>query len=122
MLNKLIIKKLFGRFSYNIDLQNKDVTIITGPNGFGKSTILNIIDAISNIDIPFFAKLCFKKITLIDSEIKIEINKNKETIKINDIKIPYCLINKKDYTFEEYINDIPYMRNLTRHRILDRRM
>ena len=36
MLNKIIFKKLFGIFDYEIELKKQGVTIITGPNGFGK--------------------------------------------------------------------------------------
>ena len=48
MLKKVEIKKLFGRFNYNINLNESGITIITGPNGFGKSTILNMVNAFCN--------------------------------------------------------------------------
>lgn len=40
---KIQFKKLFGRFNYSIELKEDGLTIITGPNGFGKSTILDCI-------------------------------------------------------------------------------
>ena len=64
MLKCLKIEQLFGRFDYTIELQKTPITILTGPNGFGKSTILKIIDAISATNILFFYKLSFKKITV----------------------------------------------------------
>lgn len=37
------MEKLFGQFDYDITLnQNEGITILTGPNGYGKTTILNI--------------------------------------------------------------------------------
>ena len=40
---KIQFKGLFGRFDYTIEFKEDGLTIITGPNGFGKSTILNCI-------------------------------------------------------------------------------
>ena len=48
MLKKIKLKKLFGRFDYNIKLNDNGITIITGPNGYGKSTILTILDEFCN--------------------------------------------------------------------------
>ncbi len=46
MLEKISISELFGRFNYTIEMKPTGVTIITGPNGYGKSTILKIIEAV----------------------------------------------------------------------------
>ena len=48
-LKSIFVGGLFGRFDYNIDfmLEGKrinEITIITAPNGYGKSTVLQIID------------------------------------------------------------------------------
>lgn len=40
------INKLFNMFNYDISFENQ-VTILTGPNGYGKSTILKIISALN---------------------------------------------------------------------------
>ena len=53
MIKKIHIEKLFSRFDYDISI-NQGITIITGPNGFGKSTILRIVNAISKGNINFF--------------------------------------------------------------------
>jgi predicted ATP-binding protein involved in virulence len=43
-MNRIKIEKLFGKFDYDIKLnQDEGITILTGPNGYGKTTILNII-------------------------------------------------------------------------------
>ncbi|MDR0680944.1 MAG: AAA family ATPase [Dysgonamonadaceae bacterium] len=43
-LSRIKIEKLFGQFDYDIKLnQEEGITILTGPNGYGKTTILNII-------------------------------------------------------------------------------
>ena len=46
MIKKIKIVDLFERFNYDIDLSN-ELIILTGPNGYGKSTILKIILAIN---------------------------------------------------------------------------
>lgn len=30
------VKKLFGKFNYKLKLKENGITILTGPNGFGK--------------------------------------------------------------------------------------
>lgn len=44
------IEGLFGRFNYSIDLTRHEdgISIITAPNGYGKSTILNLIEIFSS--------------------------------------------------------------------------
>ena len=48
-LKKVIVCGLFGRFDYSVDFaengrSESGITIITAPNGYGKSTILRLID------------------------------------------------------------------------------
>lgn len=62
MISCLEIKKLFNRFDYTIELQRNTITILTGPNGFGKSTILKIISALSSTNVMFFISWIFKKL------------------------------------------------------------
>lgn len=60
-LQSIEIKKLFGLFDYNIDLHNpEDLIILTGPNGYGKTTILNIIYNLFNQRLFYFQKLNFE--------------------------------------------------------------
>ena len=54
LISNLKITGLFGRFNYNIELKDNNITILTGPNGFGKSTILKIILEISNLNLLYF--------------------------------------------------------------------
>jgi predicted ATP-binding protein involved in virulence len=64
-LTKIEIRGLFDLFDYDIPLTNEEnLLIITGPNGFGKTMILNIIDSLFNNELEFFLKLVFKKIVI----------------------------------------------------------
>ncbi|QFJ53935.1 AAA family ATPase [Pseudobutyrivibrio xylanivorans] len=40
MLRCIRINGLFGRFDYELVLNSGGITVITGPNGFGKSTTI----------------------------------------------------------------------------------
>ena len=62
MLKRIEIKKLFDQFDYNIELNPEGITILTGPNGYGKTTILRIIHAFSRKDFFFLVKLLFREI------------------------------------------------------------
>ena len=47
-LSKLYVKRLFGLYDYSIDFSRKDVnfTVLTSPNGYGKTTLLRIINSL----------------------------------------------------------------------------
>ena len=44
-LKKLIVKKLYDAYNYSVDFNN-DITFLYGTNGCGKTTVLNITEAI----------------------------------------------------------------------------
>jgi predicted ATP-binding protein involved in virulence len=82
-INQIKIEKLFEIFDYNISLKNSEnLLIITGPNGFGKTMILNIIFNLFNRKFLFFHKLIFNKISiLLDNNTEILIIKKIESDK-----------------------------------------
>jgi ABC-type cobalamin/Fe3+-siderophores transport system ATPase subunit len=64
-LLRINIEKLFGQFDYDIALnQDEGITILTGPNGYGKTTILNIIWNLFNQDFGHIHSVPFKEINL----------------------------------------------------------
>lgn len=85
MISRIYVEKLFGRFDYNIAMKPGGITIITGPNGFGKSTILKIVNALSKGNIAYFFKLDFASLVVeFDNKNKTKINKTKQGIKIDN--------------------------------------
>lgn len=53
MLTNFEVRNLFGLYSYNLDFYDDEescISILTGPNGYGKTTVLNLIHAIYAMD------------------------------------------------------------------------
>lgn len=89
MINLIQIDNLFGRFDYRISTKAGGITIITGPNGFGKSTILRIINALSKGNVAFFVNLDFSRLTIeFDNGSVVDITKEQKGISIDDILLP----------------------------------
>lgn len=66
MLNTIYIEGLYGLYDYTLDFTNGDdkrLTIITGPNGYGKTTILQLIYALFHKDTDLFYKIPFQRLT-----------------------------------------------------------
>lgn len=89
MLKSIKITKLFGRFNYELSFPKEGIMIITGPNGYGKSTILRIINNFCNNNFEKLLSYTFKKIIIVSDNGSIQITKNKDNFKINDFEFPY---------------------------------
>ncbi len=65
MIERITIEQLYGIYDYDIQI-NKDqpVTIITSPNGYGKTTILKIISHLFACDFWYFSLLKFASINI----------------------------------------------------------
>jgi predicted ATP-dependent endonuclease of OLD family len=105
-LSRIKIEKLFGQFDYDIKLnQDEGITILTGPNGYGKTTILNIVYALLSGD-SLNAK--YTKATLFFSDgRRLEAPKDEDAIKnlipvyfIKDQRLTYSIAAKHDGTFK----------------------
>lgn len=113
------VEKLFGRFDYDLQLNKEGLTILTGPNGFGKSTILKCIEALSKgmLGVSYYFTLDFEKIEVILENYKITIQKEKDKISINGIKF-----SKKQFeNVIERLDRRPYMRRIDKDTWIDRR-
>jgi hypothetical protein len=65
-LKSISVEGLFGIFNHELPLQNQDrVTIMHGPNGFGKTAMLRMIAAVAQGDIAFFERTPFSEFRLL---------------------------------------------------------
>lgn len=64
-LQRLKVEGLFGLFDYDISFDNPDnLTIITGPNGYGKTMLLKIVSNLYRNNKTFFDIIKFNRIQL----------------------------------------------------------
>ncbi len=83
------VNKLFGSFCYKFDvLPDRDIFLLTGPNGYGKTTILTILDELAKRNLYYFYMLPFEQISLKfdtgDSIFIEEINERHELVSDTD--------------------------------------
>lgn len=65
-LKEVRIAKLFGHFNHRVPFNNDDkITIITAPNGYGKTMILKILNSAFNKKMSFIKSLEFESIFFI---------------------------------------------------------
>lgn len=86
-LIKLHINNLFGHFNHKINFKDEKITIITAPNGYGKTVCLKIIDAIFNKRFTYLSNLDFSSIELYTSDNILFIRK--EDIKDKDFSLSF---------------------------------
>jgi len=66
MIQSLKITNLYYIYSYEINFANdENVLILTGPNGFGKTTILQIINHLCSLKLWYFYLLPFDRIEIL---------------------------------------------------------
>ena len=82
---------LFGRFNYSFCMEKNNLTILTGPNGYGKSTILRCIQAIGNSELLFFFETIYDKIEICvrtkDEKKELKIISDDDRVAFNDREI-----------------------------------
>lgn len=87
MITRLKIEKLFGRFDYDLVFKDR-VTILTGPNGFGKSTVLRILEALGSGNVYFFTNLMFLSVGVWFDNDVVEIKNYDKYIVFGGFEIP----------------------------------
>jgi len=106
----IYIKNLFNTFNHTIDLKKERITILTAPNGYGKTITLKTIDSLFNKNFSFFLNLSFSEIVFkFEENYSIEINKT-DTKELSTIEFILFQNNKKIESFKyppkNYISDL----------------
>jgi predicted ATP-binding protein involved in virulence len=104
MLTRIKIEQLFNTFNYDIELNKEGITLLTGPNGYGKTTILRILDAIEKNNPIILFQLPFKRIILEFSD------RNKIDLDKSDIKYDEIIKKAKsiEYSLNNFLQNTPY--------------
>jgi len=64
-ISRISVKKLFGIFSHDIPLNHDDrITIIYGPNGYGKTFTLSLVNELFNPGYDDFYRIPFSEVTV----------------------------------------------------------
>lgn len=92
-LKKLVIDKMYGTYFYEVHF-NDDITFIYGLNGCGKTTVLNITEAIITGNLFYLFEYDFTSINLVYSGESIERN---------------IMINKLENSLEVIFEDDKYI-------------
>ena len=124
-IERFEVDGLFDRFNYSIELSNinQGLAIIAAPNGYGKTTILKMIDSFSKGDFFIFFKEDYREVRFfLSGEKVIQIKKSEGEHPDNDIIITdgteMSLINDplNDNQFIHWVNIIekyiPYLRRV----------
>jgi len=107
MLTKIRIQGLFDKFNYEIELKEEGITILTGPNGYGKTTILKILHALTHKNLIFFFNLPFKEIEIIKSENQVKLSKADD----DNLEIQW-MGKTVDYTKHDFIQKFKHLTNM----------
>lgn len=82
-ISRLIIKDLYDNYNYNIDFNSEEkeqITILTGPNGYGKTTILRILNSLNPKSLYYFYVIKFSEIIIsFDNNTVLNITQNYKT-------------------------------------------
>lgn len=96
-IRQVEIKKLWGIKNITCPFKD-DVNIIVGSNGSGKTTFLNIIEAVLQCDIPVLCSIQFESVTIV-----LEENNNSirviQTPEDDSINFMYIFNDTDEYTF-----------------------
>ena len=81
-LKEIIVENLFNAFDHHICL-NEKLTIIIGENGYGKTTLLNMLRAVAEWNYVYFHSLIFTKFQLVFDNQVITVEKKDNNIFLN---------------------------------------
>lgn len=103
MIQSLKITNLYYIYSYEINFaHDENVLILTGPNGFGKTTILQIINHLCSLKLWYFYLLPFDRIEILfDGTYSLLINKlNSYDNNYGDVE--FVMLNKSEDICESF--------------------
>ena len=117
-LQRIVVDGLFGIYDHQIDLKLADrVTLLHGPNGVGKTSVLRMVNALLRNDFAFFRRIPFARFLLQfhdDSALELSsfsATENPATLKLTDSNgtIRHGSIDLRPSAAESIAASIPYL-------------
>ncbi len=97
MINQIDIKSLFGTYSYSLDITPEDngrIRFLTGPNGYGKTSILRMLDAIYRFEVSELSNIPFEKFVLtFDDGYRAEVVQSRVYYPSDSDEIQGCMVD-----------------------------
>lgn len=88
VVRRIVIEKLHDLYDYDIAFDKGGISLITGPNGYGKTTLLKIIKNAFSVNFWYFYDLLFKSIEIyFGDDTKLVLNKVVSTDEIKELDI-----------------------------------
>ena len=93
-IDRVRVRGLFERFDHDLEFgTDEHILIVTGPNGFGKTTILTLIDVLFNQSIRRLASMPFREIEVsFDEGTNLIATRKKETEHHDGSRLPLTLM------------------------------
>jgi predicted ATP-dependent endonuclease of OLD family len=115
-ISRIVVAGLFDRFNHDLRFKTDErITIMIGPNGFGKTTILRIINALFNHPLSTLTRMPFRQVTVyFDDGSQLEVLR--QLVSPNELKNKLDLIyrnasgEEKRFTPEKWISpkELPF--------------
>ena len=114
MITKLTVERLFNSLSFEVEIRKEEITILTGPNGYGKTTVLRIIHALGSNDLVFFFQLPFSGIMITAGDDSISLSKFQNTISVQSGGNEPVYYNIEDTLSDEDFVDLMHQQRIRR--------
>lgn len=105
VVKRVVINKLYDIYDYDISFDRGNVTLMTGPNGYGKTTILNIIKNALDLNLWYFYELLYDSIEIYwSNDTMLSIKKLPVVLKVE----PQYILFDDEEKVEQFSDDESY--------------